>query len=326
MDVVNNVIAAMQEDLTPQQLQKLAAVLRIQMARESASDGELVPSSDGWIPALRLFLATKRLSNCAEGTLEQYERAVRMFFDQVRKPLKEISTNDLRGYLALYQERRRVSVGYINTLRLYFNSFFGWCAVEGLIPSNPAARLDRIKVPQAIKRPFTPEEIARIRDSCQTYRDRALIEVLYATGCRIGEICSLDISSADLQNREIRVWGQKGKAERVVYLTEEAVYHLRKYLLSRGDQEPALFVSLRAPARRITKGGVESMLRGIGQAIGIHCHPHKFRRTILTEAARRGMPIQEVQRMAGHKKIDTTMMYVSVSDGSVKASYSRFIA
>ena len=325
MDVIDKVILAMQDDLTTEQLQKLSAVLRIQLARE-ASGAELIPSSDWWASALRLYLATKRLANCSEGTLDQYERALRMMFAAINKPLQEITTNDLRWYMADYQARRKVSMGYLNTLRLYFTGFFGWCSAEGLIRQDPAARLDRIKVPQTIKHPYTPEEIARLRDSCATLRDRALIEVLYATGCRIGEICALDVSAVDFRAREIKVWGQKGKAERLVYLTEEAVYHLRKYLLSRGDQEPALFVSLRAPARRITKDGVEAMLRKLGAATGIHCHPHKFRRTILTEAAKRGMPLQEVQRMAGHKKIDTTMMYVTTSDAAVKSSYNRFIA
>lgn len=326
MDVINQVILAMKDDLTTEQLQKLSMVLRLQLERSHEESESIVPSKDGWASALNLFLAAKKLSNCADSTLKQYDRALRLMFAEINKPLRDIATNDLRYYMALYQDRRKVSMGYLNTLRLYFNSFFGWCNAEGLIQTNPAARLDKIKTPQTIKRPFMPEELARIRDACKTYRDRALVEVLYATGCRVGEICSINLIDVDFHNREIVVWGQKGKAERRVYLTDTAIYHLKKYLLSRSDEEEPLFVSLRAPYRRMTKEGVEAMLNKIGTATNIHCHPHKFRRTILTDAAKRGMPIQEIQRIAGHKKIDTTMMYVTVSDTAVKSSYDRYIA
>jgi len=326
MDIVNRIILAMQDDLTTEQLQKLSMVIRIQLAKEEPETESLVPCQDGWASALKLFLATKKLSNCADSTIQQYERALRMMFVELNKPLQSITTNDLRYYMALYQERRKVSMGYMNTIRLYFSSFFGWCNAEGLIQTNPAARLDKIKTPQVIKHPFSSEELAKIRDACNTFRDRALVEVLYATGCRVGELCSINLNDVDFRSREIIVWGQKGKAERRVYLTDVAIYHLRKYILSRDDEEEPLFVSLRAPHRRMTKESVEAVLKKIGAATNIHCHPHKFRRTILTDAAKRGMPIQEIQRMAGHKKIDTTMMYVSVSDASVKSSYDRYIA
>ena len=327
MDVINQVILAMKDDLTTEQLQKLRSVLTLVLARGAqSSKDEIALSPDGWVPALGLFLASKRLAGCADSTLAQYERAMRMMITGIGKPIREITTNDLRYYMVSYQAARNVSPGYMDTMRLYFSSFFTWLQDEEIIQTNPARRLEKVKAPTKIKHPYSADELTALRDMCPTCRDRALLEVLYATACRIGEVCSLDISDVDFKSREIVVYGQKGKAERRVFLTPEAVYHLRKYLLTRNDDCPALFVSLRAPARRVTKGSVESMLRKLGEATNIHCHPHRFRRTMLTEAAKRGMPIQEVQKMAGHKKLDTTMMYVTVSDAAVKASYERFIA
>lgn len=327
MDVINTVLLAMQDGLNTEQLVKLRNVLTLVLARGDQNCKEdLAVSQNGWAPALGLFLASKRLAGCAESTIAQYERAIRMMIVSVGKPIKDITANDLRYYMVSYQMSRNVSPSYMDTLRLYFSSFFTWLQDEEIIQVNPARRLEKVKVPSRIKHPYTADEMTALRDVCSTYRDRALLEVLYATACRVGEICSLDRSDVDFSTREIIVYGQKGKAERRVYLTPEAVYHLKKYLLTRLDDCPALFASLRSPARRITKGSVEAMLRKIGSECGVHCHPHKFRRTMLTEAAKRGMPIQEVQKMAGHKKLDTTMMYVTVSDESVKSSYNRLMA
>lgn len=329
MDIIKNIIIAMQDTLTTEQLQKLEHVLHIQFGKAARQETEakaLTTSTDGWRTVLNLFLASKRLANCAESTLEQYDRALRMMITTINKPLDKITTNDLRYYMALYQERRKVSPGYMNTLRLYFSSFFCWAQDEEILTRNPAKRLDKIKVPEKLKHPFTPTEMSALRDNCKTLRDRALLEVLYSTAGRVSEVCSIDISDVDFASREVIIYGQKGKRERRVYLTEESVYYLKKYLLSRGDDSPALFVGLIAPHNRMTKGGVEYILRELGRKCGIHCHPHKFRRTMLTEQGKRGMLLQDIQRYAGHRKPDTTMMYVSVADSAVKSAFNRLIA
>ena len=328
MDFVNNVILAMQDDLDRDQLYKLSNVLRIQLARmeENHNDKELVLSEDGWVRTLNLFLATKKLKNCADSTIEQYNRALRLMITTLNKPLADITTNDLRYYMAVYQDQRKVSMGYLDTLRLYFSSFFGWLHNEGLISSNPANRLDKIKVPEKIMEPFTATELETVRDHCKTLRDRALVEVMYSTACRVGEICSINKDDVNFRDNEIIVYGQKGKRERKVYLTDNAAYYLKKYLLSREDNNEALFVGIRKPHKRITKDGVESMLRKIGEETNIHVHPHKFRRTMLTEQGRRGMPLQEIQTYAGHKKPETTMRYITVSEESVRNSFNRYIA
>lgn len=328
MDIIKSTLLAMEDTLTTEQLQKLERVLLIQlhkMEHEQRSE-ELAVSRDGWVATLRLYIASKRLENCAESTLAQYERCIRQMIVEINKPLADITTNDLRYYLARFQEQRNVSLSYLDTVRRYITAFFVWCQDEGVISANPARRLSRIKVPETIKRPFTAEEMAKLQDSASTLRDRAMIEVLYSTAARVSEVCSIDRADVDFDRREIIIYGQKGKKERVVYLTELAVYHLRKYLASRTDDNPALFVGLKAPHNRVTKCGLERMLRVLGDSCGVHCHPHKFRRTMLTEQGKRGVPLQEIQKYAGHAKPTTTMIYVDVSDRSVKASFDRLIA
>lgn len=326
--LIAEILEAMQAELTPEQLRKLENVLAIKthglILQEEHT--ELVVSEQHWEKALRMYLASKRLENCSEGTLEGYGRCIRMLMQAINKRLPDITTNDLRYYLAMYQEQRGVSLSYLDTLRRYISGFFGWLNDEGYINRNPARRLKHIKVPQKIKKPYTAEEREHLRCLAQTQRDLALMEVMYSTAGRIGEILALNRSDVDFVNREVIVYGQKGKKEREVCLTEEAAYHLRKYLAGRRDDNPALFVSLRAPYKRLGIKAVQAMLRKLGAASGIHAHPHKFRRTLLTDASARGMSLQELQAYAGHVKPETTMIYVAVRGEDVKASFRRLVA
>ena len=326
--LIEEILAAMQADLTSDQLQKLENVLIIKthgltLAEEHT---ELVVSERHWEKALRLYLASKRLENCSQGTLENYGRCIRMLMQSLNKRLQEITVNDLRYYLALYQERRDISLSYLETLRHYISSFFAWLSDEGYISHNPARRLKRVKVPQKIRKPYSAEEREHLRCLARTERDLALMEVLYSTAGRIGEVLALNRSDIDFCNREVIVYGKKGKKERRVCLTEEAGYHLRKYLESRTDDNPALFVGTRAPHKRLTAKAVQAMLRKLGKLSGIHAHPHKFRRTLLTDASARGMTLQELQAYAGHAKPETTMIYVTVRSDDVKASFRRLVA
>lgn len=326
--VINGIIAAMQDDLTDEQLQKLENVLVMQMhgLRIEEESTELVVSERHWEKVLRLYIASKRLENCADSTLESYERCIRMLMQELNKRLPDITTNDLRYYLAMYQERRKISMSYMETLRHYISSFFTWVADEGYIIRNPARRLKRVKVPQKLKKPYTAEEREHLKDIAKTQRDLAIMELLYSTAGRIGEVVALNRNDIDFYRKEIVIWGEKGKRERTVYLTDGCIYHLRKYLESRTDNNPALFVTLRKPYARIGKKGIEAMLRNLGRSAGIHAHPHKFRRTLLTDGGARGIPLQELQAYAGHKKADTTMLYITVKQDQVKASFMRCIA
>lgn len=326
--VINGIIAAMQDDLTDEQLRKLENVLVMQMhgLRIEEESTELVVSERHWEKVLRLYIASKRLENCADSTLESYERCIRMLMQALNKRLPDITTNDLRYYLAMYQERRKISMSYMETLRHYISSFFTWVADEGYIIRNPARRLKRVKVPQKLKKPYTAEEREHLKDIAKTQRDLAIMELLYSTAGRIGEVVALNRNDIDFYRKEIVIWGEKGKRERTVYLTDGCIYHLRKYLESRTDNNPALFVTLRKPYARIGKKGIEAMLRNLGRSAGIHAHPHKFRRTLLTDGGARGIPLQELQAYAGHKKADTTMLYITVKQDQVKASFMRCIA
>ncbi len=245
----------------------------------------------------------------------------------MNKRLREITTNDLRYYLAIYQEERQVGLSYMETLRHYICSFFGWAADEGYIDRNPARRIKRIKVPQSVKKPYSAEEMEALKRNSTRQRDLAIMELLYSTGARIGELVSLNRDQVNFGDRDIVIYGQKGKKERYVYLSESCCYHLKRYLESRTDGDPALFVAEKVPFHRITKAGVEAMLRTLGRQTGIaKVHPHRFRRTLATDALNRGVPIEQVQEILGHAKIETTRIYCTVTEATVRNSFRRYIA
>lgn len=326
--IIKNVVNMMQEELTEEQMHKLENVLYIsfhgvKLQEECTS---LVTSQSHWDKILKLFIASKRLENCSQGTIDRYVDCVTKLVNYLNKRFEDITTNDIRYYLAMYQETRKVSISYMDTLRRYFSSFFGWLSDEGFISKNPMRRIKHMKVPQRIKKPFTSAEREHLRCNAKSQRDVAIMEFLYSTAARIGEVIALNRSDIDWGNREVIIYGEKGKKERKVYLTDECAYHLKKYLMSRDDMNPALFVSNRKPHNRMGKEAIWSMLSKLGKKTDIHAHPHKFRRTLLTDAGSRGIPLQEIQAYAGHQKPDTTMMYVTVSESNVKASFRRYIA
>lgn len=321
-NVITDITNAMSGDLTPYQLQKLSNILQIKLVEPKT---DIVTVETEWAAVLNLYLATKKLENCSDGTIANYGRCITMMMQEINKPLCDIGVNDLRYYLARYQQVRNISLSYLETLRHYIGSFFSWCADEEYIQSNPARRLNRVKVPVKIREPFTAEERERLKSSAKSQRDIALMEVLYSTAARVGEIVSLDRDNVDFTSRTVSLYGHKGKADRRVYLTEQAAYHLRLYLSERKDACSPLFVSNRAPHNRLTITGIQATLRKIGNRAGIHVHPHRFRRTLLTDAGIRGIPLQEIQRYAGHVKPDTTMLYVNVSDEHIKSSFTRLI-
>lgn len=326
---VDGVLEAMAPELPPEALQKLEAVLvtRLRDIRLETESRELVVSDRHWERVLRTWLATKRLENCSEGTLANYGRAIRMMLERLNRRLRDITTNDLRCYLATYQAERQVSLGYMETMRHMISSFFGWLTDEGYIDRDPSRRLRRIKVPEVIKKPYTAAEMEALKRHAASQRDLALLEIMYSTGARIGEIVALNRDQINLTGKDVIIYGQKGKKERYVYLTESCCYHLRRYLDSRMDDNPALFVGSRAPCRRLTKSAVQAMLRKLGAAAGVdHVHPHRFRRTLATDALERGVPIEQVQEILGHSKIETTRIYCTVTEEAVRSSFRRFIA
>lgn len=314
--VINTVLIEMQPHLKPGQLQHLRAALK--RAFEPQRNGN---SQD----LLSLFLTAKEVEGCSQKTLRYYEDTLTRALAALGKPIPQIESDDLRQYLNDYEATRRTSKVTIDNIRRIMSSFFSWLEDEDYIVKSPVRRIHRVKTAQVAKEVLTNEELEILRDACATKRDLAVIDLLASTGMRIGELVRLNISDVNLQERECLVTG-KGNKQRPVYFDARAKLHLAEYLQARTDQSPALFVSLGATAKRVTVGSMQLRLRQIGKSCGIHrVHPHKFRRTLATHAIDKGMPIEQVQKLLGHAKIDTTMHYAMVNQNNVKASHRRYL-
>jgi len=275
---------------------------------------------------LNMYLDALRLAGRSEKTLGNYRMQLGLMLHTLNKPCGEITTDDLYTYLAVYQRRRNVGNRYLDGKRVVFNGFFGWLQRKRRIVYNPASALDRIKYEKRLKKPFSDEEREKLRCSCKTKRDLAIIELLYSTGIRREELVRLDRQDIHFENADCIVFG-KGAKEREVYLNGSSCHHLKEYLLSRTDCNPALFVSTKAPYRRLGEHGVWQMLKRLGFQAGVEkVHPHRYRRTTLTNALNRGMPVQEVQLLAGHTDINTTMIYCTVDSENVRASHRKYLA
>ena len=224
--IIKNVVNMMQEELTDEQLHKLENVLYISFHGVKLQEEctTLVTSQAHWDKILKLFIASKRLENCSQGTIDRYVDCVTKLVDYLHKRFEDITTNDIRYYLAMYQETRKVSISYMDSIRRYFSSFFGWLSDEGFIAKNPMRRIKHMKVPQRIKKPFTSAEREHLRCNAECQRDVAIMEFLYSTAARIGEVVMLNRNDIDWGNKEVIIYGEKGKKERKVYLTDECAY------------------------------------------------------------------------------------------------------
>lgn len=271
------------------------------------------------------FISAKRIEGCSEKTLAYYENTISVTLIQINKNLKQLTTDDLRLYLTDYQEKHNSSRVTIDNIRRILSSFFSWLEDEGYIFKSPIRRIHKVKTDKVIKETYTDEELETLRDNSPTIRDLAMIDMLASTGMRIGEMVLLNKADINFAERECKVLG-KGNKERIVYFDARTKLHLQQYLTSRADKNEALFVSLRKPCERITIGGIESRLRKLGQNLNIHkVHPHKFRRTLATMAIDKGMPIEQLQRLLGHQRIDTTLQYAMVKQSNVKLAHKKFI-
>lgn len=274
---------------------------------------------------LDMFISAKRVEGCSEKTLKYYQASIMRLFSTVDIPAIRMRTDDLRGYLSEYQQTSQCSKSNIDNIRRILSSFFAWLEDENYILKSPVRRIHKIKSNQPVKETYTDESLEIMRDQCGCLRDLALIDLLSSTGMRVGELVRLNRSDIDFENRECVVFG-KGSKERPVYFDARTKIHLKNYLDSRTDENPALFVSLIQPFKRLEISGVEIRLRNLGKKLGItKVHPHKFRRTLATRAIDKGMPIEQVQRLLGHAKIDTTMQYAMVNQNNVKISHRKYI-
>ena len=272
------------------------------------------------------FLSSKRLEGCSEKTIAYYQTTINMFLAKNSSPISSINTEDIRIYLAQYQSERHSSKVTIDNIRRIFSSFFSWLEDEEYILKSPVRRIHKVKFGRTVKDTFTDEELEKMRDACDNIRNLSVVDTLISTGMRIGELVRLNRADINFIERECIVFG-KGDCERKVYFDARTKLHLQEYLKQRTDDNPALFVTLHKPKRRITINGIESMLKTLEETTNItNIHPHKFRRTMATRAIDKGMPIEQVQKLLGHVRIDTTLHYAMVNQENVKNAHKKFVA
>ena len=283
------------------------------------------PEEDNSLELLSRFIAAKRVEGCSEKTLKYYQATINTMVTTIGKSVCHILTEDLRAYLTDYQDKNQSSRVTIDNIRRILSSFFSWLEDEDYILKSPVRRIHKVKTASNIKETYSDEELEKMRDNCTALRDLAMIDMLASTGMRVGEMVLLNRDDINFAERECIVFG-KGEKERIVYFDARTKIHLRAYLKSRSDDNPALFVTLRAPHNRIQIGGIESRLREMGKRLNIQkVHPHKFRRTLATMAIDRGMPIEQLQRLLGHQRIDTTLQYAMVKQTNVKTAHRKYI-
>lgn len=286
----------------------------------------VVPPEKTYMDFLYMYLAALKMAGRSQLTIDQYRLQLGLMLHSISKPVQEITTEDLFTYLARCKAVRQVGNRYLNNKRICFNSFFGWLQKKKHIIYNPAAGLDQIRYAKKVKKPYSDEEREILRCSCRKERDLALIEVLYTTGMRVGELVRLNRQDIHWDTMDCVVFG-KGSKEREVYLNASSCYHLKNYLLSRTDNNPALFVSLKEPYNRLSAHGVRQMLQRLGIRAGVeNVHPHRYRATAATNALNRGMPIQDVQALLGHEDISTTMIYCTVARDNVRSAHKKYLA
>lgn len=323
-DLIKDVIQGMLPYLNNAQNEKLREILQYTLANYDIKEKQYqeITSEHNFV---ELFLSAKRIEGCSERSLKYYMATIEAMLDELKKDVRHIVTDDIRGYLTEYQKKKKSSKVTIDNIRRILSSFFSWLEDEDYILKSPVRRIHKVKSGTNIKETYSDEALELMRDSCTELRDLAIIDILASTGMRVGEMVLLNRNDIDFNERECIVVG-KGNKERVVYFDARTKIHLQNYLNSRRDDNPALFVSLRAPYERLQIGGIEVRLREHGKKLGLQrVYPHKFRRTLATMAIDKGMPIEQLQQLLGHRKIDTTLQYAMVKQSNVKIAHRRYI-
>lgn len=323
--VITEIMQEMVGYLNNEQLEKLEKTLNYTLWNKEIVKKDDVKVDDD-TDYLIEFLSAKKVEGCSERTLSYYKSTLKNMLNILNKPVKHIETSDLRSYIALYSDNQKVSKTTLDNIRRITSSFFSWLEEENYIIKSPARRIHKIRTGSTVKSVYTDEELELLRDSCNNIRDLAIIDFLASTGVRVGELVMINISDIDFDKRECIVLG-KGNKERVVYFDARSKIHVIDYLKSRTDNNEALFVSLNKPNDRLKISGIEIRLRNLGKKLNIEkVHPHKFRRTLATNAIDKGMPIEQVQTLLGHTKIDTTLHYAMVNQNNVKQSHRKYIS
>ena len=324
-ELMTEVMQQMLPYLDNAQLKHLKQVMEQTLFHYEVTGADVKPEEDDSNDLVAMFIAAKRIEGCSEKTLKYYRTTIDTMVSALGKSVRHILTEDLRTYLTEYQSKNQSSRVTIDNIRRILSSFFSWLEDEDYIVKSPVRRIHKVKTASNIKETYTDEELEKMRDNCSELRDLAIIDILASTGMRIGEMVLLNKADINFNERECVVFG-KGDKERIVYFDARAKIHLQNYIDSRTDDNPALFVTLRSPHERIKIGGIEYRLREMGKALDIEkVHPHKFRRTLATMAIDKGMPIEQLQQLLGHKRIDTTLQYAMVKQSNVKQAHRKYI-
>ena len=319
--LINDILHDMSEVLSAKDLYALQIVLQKKL---NTQNNQTYPYTN--IEYMDMFISAKRIEGCSERTLSYYKATIEHMLSIIVTPLRQVNTDDLRAYLVEYQLRNNCSKTTVDNIRRNLSSFFSWLEAEDYIIKSPIRRIHKIRTGSKVKETLSEECIERLRDSCLHIRDLAMIDLLYLTGIRVGELVNLNIGDINFEERECIVYG-KGNKQRKVYFDAKAKVHLKRYLEQRNDYNDALFVTLDSPFERLKISGVEIRLRKLGRLalLDQRVHPHKFRRSMATRAIDKGMPIEQVQKLLGHQQIDTTMHYAMVNQSNVKISHRKFI-
>ena len=329
-EVISNIKKDMEDSLTDYQLNKLkeSLIINFEMVEFIIKTDELKHQEelDENKNMINSFISSKQVEGCSERTIKYYKEIIEKFVNNFDKSIKQISTNEIRSYLSNYKDNSSCGSTTIDNIRRVLSSFFSWLEDEDYIIKSPVRRIHKIKTAVVVKEVLTDENLERLRDECENIRDLSLIELLISTGMRVGELVNLNISSLNFEDRSCIVLG-KGNKEREVYFDAKTKLHLKEYISKRNDSNDALFVSMKEPHQRLSISGIELIIRTLGINSNINkVHPHKFRRTLATMAIDKGMPVEQVQKLLGHVKIETTMNYALVNQSNVKISHRRYIA
>lgn len=324
----NEFMAKLDGKMSPEQMKVVLQELQVFVNDYEIENRktDIVPYSDQIPECYRVYMVAKKIEGLSEETLKTYNYYLQDFFLNIGKPLREITANDIRVYLYDCQKRTGIKNRTLDGKRLVINTFMEWCSEEGYIEKNPCAQIHPIKYEAKPREPLSGIEMELIRDACNTYREKAIVEMFYSTGCRVSELSRLKKEDVNFQTGEVHLFG-KGHKHRTSYLNAKAEVSLKKYLFTRKDNESALFVTERKPYRALKKESIESIIKKIGVRSGIerNLYPHLIRHTTATDALERGMNVAEVQKILGHEKLNTTMIYAKVSQENVRHSHRRYI-
>lgn len=323
--ITNSIVQQMLSVLDNAQLKQLQRAIETTLSDYDIVSKSNVKPTDIDYAIIEKFIDAKRVEGCSEKSLSYYKSTINIMLCNVKKPIDRITTDDLRNYLMVYQSEKNSSKVTIDNIRRILSSFFSWLEDEDYILKSPVRRIHKVRSAATIKETYPDESLELMRDNCDNLRDLALIDILASTGMRVGELVRLNRSDINFEERECVVFG-KGSKERMVYFDARTKIHLQNYLLNRKDDEKALFVGLKAPYKRLSISAIEVRLRELGKRLNIpKVHPHKFRRTLATRAIDKGMPIEQLQHLLGHERIDTTLQYAMVKQSNVKIAHRKYI-